>query len=174
MTLPLALTFDRTLYSRAYLTACVSEAEAQKETIAALQLKGVGCYANDVGAKSIRGRAAAVAKKNGASSQDMRWLNAGKTGAGTKGLVDIVGVIPTWVHKQGHEWGIPLYIEMKAPEWCQLSGKTGQLIQARPAGKPSEEQMEFLEAMHGAGAVCGVAWGVMDLPRIFAAYGLPW
>ncbi len=168
------LTFDRSLYSRAYLTACVSEAAAQKEVLAALQLKGIKAYANDVGAKSIRGRAAAVAKKNGASAQDMRWLNTGKTGAGAKGLVDIVGVIPSSVHKLGYPWGIPLYIEMKAPEWCELSSKTGQLIQARPAGKPSDEQIEFLHAMHDAGAVCGVAWGVMDLPRIFEAYGLRW
>lgn len=174
MTLPFALTFDRALYSRAYLTACLSEAAAQKEVLAALQAKGIVCYANDVGAKAIRGRAAAVAKKNGASAQDMRWLNTGKTGAGAKGLVDIVGVIPNHVHKLGMPWGIPLYIEMKAPEWCELSGKTGQLIQARAPGKPSDEQIEFLTAMHKAGAVCGVAWGVMDLPGIFEAYGLPW
>lgn len=154
-------TFDPAAYSGLYLLSCVPESEVQAAILESLQWRRIPAVAVDAGAAKLRGRAYRALK---AAGQNARGILAGQTGAGVEGFPDIVGTLPG---------GRALFIEVKAPRWLHESPKTGKLIQKEREGLPTLEQMAFLETMHQAGAVVGVAWSVDDLDRILAAAGLP-
>ena len=161
-------TFIRDAYSVPYLVARVKESQVQKAVLQLLAARRIPAVSVDVGAKDVRGRAFGALKRAGRS--DLTHLIAGKTGAGIAGVVDIIGVIPGAF--LGLRFGIPLFLEMKAPAWYEPSPKTLKLIQKRPAGKLTPEQERFLTTMGEAGAVVGVCWSALDLREIFYKIGL--
>lgn len=163
MTRPYLSEWDRNRYSLHFLLARVPEDKVQADLLEALKWRGIVALPVDAGAKDLRGRAQAMARQLGANQDQLRWINGGKSGAGIKGLADVVGVLPG---------GRALFIECKAPAWFAPSGKTGHLIQDRAPGKPSDAQLAFLDTMHAAGAVVGIVWGPGDLKHILAAAGL--
>ncbi len=161
-------TFIRDAYSVPYLVARVKEAQVQRAVLQILAAKHIPAVSVDVGGKDIRGRAFGALKRAG--RPDLTHLIAGKTGAGIAGVVDIIGVIPGKF--LGPRWGVPLFLEMKAPAWYSVSDKTGKLIQIRAAGKLTPQQEQFLTTMGEAGAVVGVCWSAADLKKIFSEIGL--
>lgn len=150
--------WQRDRYRVSWLTLCPTEADIQAAAIERLSFLGIPVLAVDVGAKKLRGRAFRALKAAGVSraSQALK----GQTGAGVEGLSDIIGVIPPEVHGLGG-WGIPLFLECKKPEWME-PGSIG-FVQKQAAGKPTPDQLAFLDAMHQAHACVGVIWSVDDL-----------
>lgn len=149
----------RDRYTWNYLTWRVSEAQVQKAALDELQRRGAVCIAVDAGAAMLRGRTMGALKA--ADRMDLLpAVMAGRTGAGAKGLPDIVGVLPG---------GRAVFIEVKKPEWCEvIPGKPGKLRQIQPAGKASDEQCAFLKNVYALGAASGVAFHWKDLDVILA------
>ena len=144
--------FDRKRYSERMMMLRPSEDDVQAAILSALAAMGIPAMAVDAGAKKLRGRAYGALKRGGLSTAILK----GQTGAGMAGMVDIIGCIP--------KSGRALFIEVKAPAWLDGNGKV-----ARSAGKPTDQQLEFLATMHRAGAVVGVAWALDDLKAILAS-----
>ena len=147
--------FDRARYNDAYLLGCISEATVQKNALATLNLHRITALAVDAGGARLRG-AVGRALRRGGINNARQFL--GKTqGACSAGLSDILGTLPG---------GRALYIEVKAPEWLTRSPKTGRLIQKAAPGKPSDEQLAFLDTMAEAGALVGIIWSPDDLNEL--------
>jgi hypothetical protein len=147
----------RARYSENYLTWRVPESQVQKAVLDDLQRRGAVCIAVDAGAAMIRGRIRGALHKI-QHEEILPMVMAGRTGAGAKGLPDIVGVLPG---------GRALFIEVKKPEWCEPSPKNpGKLRQVQPPGAASEEQRAFLQAAYRLGAAAGVVWHWKDLELI--------
>lgn len=165
---PFLCRFDPARYSEFYLMSCVPEAKVQEDILDMLQWRGIPAVAVDVGAKKLRGRA--VGALQAAGRGDLLHRLKGTTGAGVAGLVDVLGTIPGRL--VGQLRGVPLFVEVKAPRWLHKSPRTGALIQKEREGLPTAQQLAFLDTMHRAGAVVGVAWGLDDLDFILAAQGV--
>lgn len=155
----LLLEWSRTRYTWNYLTWRQNEAGVQKAVLEDLRRRGAVVVAVDAGAAMFRGRTMGALKA--ADRMDLLpAVMAGRTGAGMKGLSDIVGVLPG---------GRAVFIEVKAPEWCEESPhRPGFLRSLRAAGKATDEQCAFLKAAHTLGAAAGVAWHWKDLDAILA------
>ena len=149
-------TFDRARYNDAYLLGCVSEATVQKNALATLNLHRIPALAVDAGGAKLRGRACRALKGAGVRNA-ASIMKGGTQGACSAGLSDILGTLPG---------GRALYIEVKAPEWLTRSPKTGRLIQKAAPGKPSDEQLAFLDTMAKAGALVGIIWSPDDLNEL--------
>lgn len=141
-----------------------SEAVIQAAVMARLSFLGIPSAVVDAGAKTLRGRAFGALVRSGVPGSTASAMLKGQTGILT-GLVDIVGVVPQQVHRQATPWGIPLFLEVKAPEWLEPD-RRGGLRQFRAAGRPSPDQLAFLDAMHGAGARVGIVWSSDDLLEV--------
>lgn len=121
--------------------------------VSQLRQLGAVAFVVDAGAQALRGRAFAALARQGL---DARAVLHGQTGAGSKGLSDVVGVAPD---------GRAIFVEVKAPAWYEPGVR--QLRLRRCAGQPSEAQLAFLLAVWRSGAVAGVAWSPRDLLRIW-------
>ena len=126
-------------YTRSYAESGIDEKTIQSSCLAILNAQGVLAWAVDVGAKQLRGRAVAALRASGGNVGAL----VGRTGAGTKGFSDIVGV--------DRATGRAVFIEVKAP------GKN-----------PTEEQLSFLFAVRQAGACAGVVWAGLEVIPILA------
>lgn len=157
---PYRFAWERARYPLVYLMDRPSEAAVQATILEGLAYLGIPAWANDAGAKTLRGRAAGALRRAGVSTAALK----GRTGAGMAGLADIQGAIPATVHRFPFEWAIPLYVEVKRPEWMELDGK-----QFGPAGKPEPAQLAFLDTMHAAGAAVTVAWAWRDVEDLLRA-----
>ena len=157
--------WDRSRYKASWLCLRPSEDDVQAACLSKLSFLGIPAMPVDAGAKLLRGRAYGALRRAGASTACLK----GQTGAGFAGLADIIGVIPRSVHRLDFPWGIPLFLELKAPEHLEPS-PGGGFRQVEAAGKPSSQQLGFLDAMHGAGACVGVIWSCEDLD--FVLWGM--
>lgn len=137
---------NATRHSGLYLLSSGPENEFQKAVLELLVAEGILALVVDVGGKKLRGQAFRSLRAAGA-------LVKGGPLAVLGGLTDIVGPL-LWN-------GRALYLEIKAPAWwtpgCRKEWRT-----VRSAGAPSEEQLAFMDTMHAAGALVGVAWSVDD------------
>lgn len=155
--------FDPARYSTVYLLEQVPERDVQATTLAHLRALGIPALAVDAGAAKLRGRAWGALKRAGV--QDPRGALHGQTGAGMAGLVDVVGTLPG---------GRALFLEIKAPQHLTMSRATaGRIIVKERAGKPTDDQLAFLDTMAAAGALVGIIWGPGDLEEILARQNLP-
>lgn len=151
MTRPYLSTFDRSRYPAVYLLRKVTEAAVQSCALQILQCRHIPALATDAGAGALRGRIGRALRKGGVESPGAYLKGVG--GAINAGLSDIVGCMPG---------GRALFIEVKAPEWTRLSA-TGAVRNDRSAGKPTPDQLAFLDTMAAAGALVGVIWHTDDL-----------
>lgn len=143
--------FDRTRYSNNYLVQQVSEEQVQSSIIETLEFYRIDVIAIDSGMKRARGRMSQAAKKAGIDVS--KFVNF-KSGGLPAGFSDLHGTLAPA--------GIGLYIEVKAPAWIDPANPS-RII--REAGKPTSEQLVFLDSKHSRGAICLVAWSVDDVMR---------
>lgn len=155
---PFVHAFESARYPPGYLRLGVSEAQVQTAVIAALQVRRALVFPVDAGARMLRGRAVGALRRAGARHPEA--LLAGRTGAGVRGLADLIGILPG---------GRALFVEVKAPAWMVGSPATGRLVQKRAAGAPTDEQLAFLAHVHRQGGVAGVVWSARDLDAILPA-----
>jgi hypothetical protein len=148
---PFPWQFDRSLYSDAYLVQRVSEEQVQDAIVVCLEFFDVDVIAIDAGMKRARGRVIAAARTRGI---DARELVAFKSGGLPAGFPDL--------HATLAPSGVSLYIEVKAPAWIDPD-KPSRIISE--AGKPTLEQLSFLDSKHSRGAIVMVAWSVDDVTR---------
>jgi hypothetical protein len=147
--------FDPRLYSDSYLLSHVTEAQVQAAALDLLRAERIPALAVDAGGAKLRGAAYRALK--GAGIGNAGAIVKGGAGASFAGLTDIIGTLPAN--------GRALYLEIKAPQWTRLS-KANCMRQARAAGKPTDDQLEFLDTMAAAGALVGVAWSPEDVADI--------
>ena len=155
--------WDRCRYKTSWLCLRPTEDDIQAATMARLSFMGIPAAVVDAGAKKLRGRAIGALRRQGLGARDASALLRGDTGI-LAGLVDIVGTIPPAVHRLAFPWGIPLFIECKAA--AHLEPVAGGHRQIASPGKPTPDQLAFLDAMHGAGACVGVIWSSDDLREV--------
>lgn len=153
MVYPFLHTWDRSRYDHQWLLMCPTEDNVQKQLLTALAFRGIFAFPVDSGDKNLRGRAYGAMKRAG--REDLIGHLHGRS-ASYMGVSDIIGTMPN---------GRSLYIEAKAPEWLTY-GKRKDLVQKRPAGRPTEEQLAFLLDAHEHKAIVGVAWSPKDLEII--------
>lgn len=144
--------FDRTRYSNNYLVQRVSEEHVQSSIIEHLEFYRIDVIAIDAGMKRARGRMAQAAARVGI---DVSQIVNFKSGGLPAGFSDLHATIAPA--------GIGLYIEVKAPAWIDPDNPS-RII--REAGKPTSEQLVFLDSKHLRGAICLVAWSVDDVMRV--------
>jgi CBS-domain-containing membrane protein len=152
---PYRFAFERARYSDAYLLGCVSEAAVQKAALELLTIHRIPALAVDAGGARLRGAVGRALRRGGISNA--RQFLGRTQGACSAGLSDILGTLPG---------GRALYVEVKAPEWLTTSPKTGRLIQKAEPGKPTDDQLAFLDTMAEAGALVGIIWSTDDLNEI--------
>jgi hypothetical protein len=138
--------FVQSRYSEAYLLMGWSESKVQGEIVRHLKARFNPVRVIDSGAKQLR------ASSGGFS---------GGAGAAASGVPDVTAVLPG---------GRALWLEIKAPAWIE-PGKAKKYRQVRAAGKPSTEQLHFLDAAAAAGAVVGIAWHLNDVIEILERFG---
>lgn len=138
---PFPWRWDATRYTEAYRNSGILESSVQASALAILRAQGCLAWVVDAGAKQLRGRAVAEIRANGGNVAAL----VGRTGAGVKGMSDIMGI-----YRPGNR-GQAIFIECKAP------GKN-----------PTQEQLDFLYAVRQAGAIAGVAWAGLDVIPILA------
>jgi hypothetical protein len=143
--------FDRSLYSDAYLVQRVNEEQVQEAIIGYLELFDVDVIAIDAGMKRARGRVIAAARTRGIDAREIAAFRAGGLPAGFSDL-----------HATLAPSGVSLYVEVKAPAWIDPD-KPSRIISE--AGKPTLEQLAFLDSKHSRGAIVLVAWSVDDVTR---------
>lgn len=144
---PFLWRYERARYSPAYLRSGPSEEEVQAAIVEALRFRWRAVVTElDVGDKRLRGRL-------GRLGLDRRIVSMAG-GGNRKGIVDLAVTFP------GGRAG---WFEVKKPEFCVVSKSSGLLVQRRPAGEASDEQLTFLLAQAEAGAVVGTLWAVEDL-----------
>jgi hypothetical protein len=151
---PFPSTFAPARYSPSYLRSGVLEDQVQEACILRLQTRWKArVTVIDVGERRMRGR---LARRFGHSSAMLRGIG----GANERGIVDLAVTFPG---------GLAGWLEVKKPALYRTSPKTGRLIQRRPAGAPTPEQLAFLLAQHRLGAVAGVVWAPEDLDSLIPA-----
>lgn len=79
----------------------------------------------------------------------LRGKTRSRGAAGTKGIPDVFGYTPA---------GRLIAIECKRPAWLHASGRV-----LREAGKPTPEQLHWLDKLRSRGALCCIAWSVDDV-----------
>jgi hypothetical protein len=147
--------FDRSRYSDNYLVQRVSEDDVQVGIIAELEFFRIDVIVIDAGMKRARGRMAAIGASRGIELRELRAISKFTTGGGIPaGFSDL--------HATLAPDGVSLYIEVKAPAWIDPD-KPSRII--REAGKPTEDQLAFLDSKHARGAIVMVAWSVDDVLR---------
>lgn len=149
-TYPFLSRFDRSRYSELYLISQVREEDVEDAIIKTLHTYGVDAIKIDAGQRRARGRVMAAAKAIGV---DPRRLIDYKAGGLPAGFSDLEATLAPN--------GLGLYIEVKAPAW--IDPKTKSVI--REAGKPTQEQLDFLLSKHERGAIAFCAWSVDDVTR---------
>lgn len=156
--LPFLHAWDPSRYAEGYLRSGILEEEVQLQVLA--QLRQLGCIAFpiDVGSKNLRGKAYGALAAAG--RQDLYFRLAGNTGAGMKGISDVIGVSPT---------GRAIFIEVKKPALYVPEGKEGRLIvkDGGEAGTPTDDQLLFLANVHRSGAIAGVVWSSLDCFNVY-------
>jgi hypothetical protein len=149
--------FEPEDYAIMYLRTGMSESAVQTAILGYLASKRIFAFPVDVGAKQLQGRAFGALRRAGLGTAALK----GKTGAGEKGVSDIIGVLP--------EDGRALFIEVKKPAHYVRSQKVrDRWVLKSPAGEASQEQLDFLDRAHRSGAVVGVAWSVGDVEYILS------
>jgi hypothetical protein len=153
---PFPWQFDRALYPDLYLMSRVSEGRVQTDIVDFLQLYKIDAVPIDAGGRRQRGRMMGAAR---AAGVDLAGVQNVKTGrAIPAGFADIEATLaPT---------GRALYIEVKAPAWIYPGTK--KLL--RSAGRPTNDQLEFLLSKYERGALVMVAWSAADVERWFGKY----
>jgi hypothetical protein len=135
-------------YSDLYLMSCVPESQVQRDILQLLKTYRIDAIPVDAGGRRARGRVAAMASSLGLQAG---ILAAARTGGEIPGgFSDLEATLAPS--------GRALYIEVKAPAWCDQGRRF-----LRSAGAPSKEQLEFLLAKHKRGAVVLVAWSAQDV-----------
>lgn len=145
---PFPWRFDPARYPEIYLMRQVTEAQVQRDVLALLHSYNVDAVPIDAGGRRQRGLMMAAAKKIGVALAGLQNVKTGS--AIPAGFADLEATLAPE--------GRSLYIEVKAPEWIDVTKKT-----IREAGKPSEEQLQFLLAKHRRGAIVLVAWSADDV-----------
>lgn len=163
---PFLWRWDRARYKESWLCLRPTESDIQAATMARLSFLGIPAAVVDAGAKKLRGRAIGALRRQGLDPRAASAALRGDTGI-LAGLVDIVGVIPPVIHRLAFPWGIPLYLECKAPEHLEPSPRGG-FRQVGASGVPTPDQLAFLDAMHHAGARVSVIWSVDDLREVLS------
>jgi hypothetical protein len=148
---PFPWSFDRSLYSDAYLVQQVSEEQVQEAIVCSLEFFEIDVIAIDAGMRRARGRVIAAARARGIDARELVTFKAGGLPAGWPDL-----------HATLAPGGVSLYIEVKAPAWIDPD-KPSRIISE--AGKATPEQLAFLDSKHSRGAIVLVAWSVDDVTR---------
>lgn len=143
--------FDRSNYNPSYLVQQFTEDQVQQQILMELAFWRIDAVPIDAGMKRARGKMLHAARRAG---QDVSKIVSFKGGGLPIGFSDLHGTLAPE--------GIALYIEVKAPAWIDPQNPA-RII--REAGKPTDEQLGFLDSKHSRGAVCLVAWSVSDLIR---------
>jgi|HubBroStandDraft_5_1064220.scaffolds.fasta_scaffold117982_2 hypothetical protein len=152
ITRPFLWKFDRSRYSNDYLVRQVSEDQVQTGIIDHLAFYRVDAVAIDAGMKRARGRMIAAAYTRGV---DVREIVKFKNGGIPAGWSDLTATLAPN--------GVSLYIEVKAPAWINPENYS-QII--REAGRPTEDQLDFLDSKQSRGAIVMVAWSVADVLQL--------
>lgn len=148
---PFPWKWDRTRYPDSYLVQRFSEETVQDAIIAELEFWRIDVIAIDAGMKRARGKMAQAAKRNGV---DVSKILNFKGGGLPAGFSDLHGTLAPE--------GTALYIEVKAPAWIDPDNSSRVICEA---GKPTAEQLFFLDSKHSRGAISLVAWSVDDVMR---------
>ena len=150
--------WDPSRYRRAYLFGDVPESKVQDDIRRALGLFRIEAAVIDAGFAAIRGKIYGALKRLRVSDAVIQAVMAA--------LKDISSAPVGWSDLSGtlSPVGRSFYIECKSP--ARLDPQRGTII--TPAGKPTEDQLKFLDRMHSRGALVGVAWGVDDALEILA------
>jgi hypothetical protein len=135
-------------YSDLYLMSCVPESQVQRDIVQLLKTYRIDAVEVDAGGRRARGRVAAMASSLGLETGRLAAARTG--GEIPRGFSDLEATLAPS--------GRALYIEVKAPAWCDQGRRF-----LRSAGAPTEEQLEFLLAKHKRGAVVLVAWSAEDV-----------
>lgn len=149
---PFPWQWDRTRYSNNYLVQQLSEQQVQDGIIAELEFWRIDVIAIDAGMKRARGRMMQAAKTHG---MDVSKIVNFKSGGLPAGFPDLHGTLAPE--------GIALYIEVKAPAWIDPDNPHSIISEA---GKPTSEQLAYLDSKHSRGAICLVAWSVDDVTKV--------
>lgn len=155
---PYLHTWDPSRYKRAYLFGGVDEATVQDTIRRALAFHRIEAAVVDAGFSAIRGKIYGAMKRLRLADSVIQAVMAALTGisAAPVGWSDLNGCLAPV--------GRAFYIEVKAP--ARLDPQRGTII--TPAGKPTADQLGFLDRMHARGALVGVAWSVDDALQILA------
>lgn len=147
-TWPFPWKFDRGRYSDLYLLSRVAEDQVQADILELLRSYAADACPLDAGGRRQRGRMMAAARAAGIELAGIQNVKVGR--AIPTGFADLEATLAPA--------GRSLYIECKAPAW--LDGNCKLL---RAAGRPSEEQLDFLLSKHARGALVMVAWAATDV-----------
>ncbi len=161
MIYPFLHEFDRARYSPGYLRSGVLEAQVQDAVVAALSQRWrARVTVIDSGDRRLRGRMARMLSTRGVNPN---LAVKGIGGTMERGILDLAVTFP------GGRAG---WFECKKPARYVVSPKTGRLIQRSEAGTPTPEQLAFLLAQYGLGAIVGVLWSPSDIETAIAAPGV--
>jgi hypothetical protein len=145
---PFPWEFRRERYDELYLMSCVKESRVQADIISALKNYRVQGFPVDAGGRRARGVLIASASAAGVPFGALANVKTG--GAIPKGFADLESTLAPD--------GRSLYIEVKAPMWCDVS-----MHVIRQAGFASQEQLDFLLEKHKRGAVVMIAWSAKEV-----------
>lgn len=145
---PFPWQFVQRNYSDLYLMSCVPESQVQKDVVQLLKTYRVDVAPIDAGGRRARGVLMGVAKNAGINIGRLAGVKTGN--AIPKGFADLEATLAPS--------GRSLYIEIKAPAWCDQGRRF-----LRSAGEASEEQLSFLHEKFKRGAIVLVAWSAGDV-----------
>jgi hypothetical protein len=151
---PFPWQFDRFRYSSLYLMQQVTEAMVQKDILDLLHVFNVDAVAIDAGGRRQRGRMMGAAKKAGVDLSTIQ--NSKNWYSIPAGFSDVEATLAPS--------GRAFYIEVKAPAWVD-----GRQRIIRPAGRPTQEQLDFLFSKHLRGACVMIAWSSKDVQEFLGA-----
>lgn len=147
----------RARYSTIYLLHGPDEATVQAQIIQALKPLRVVVWETDAGGKKTLGRLSRALHSMPILKRLIPAILAAARGFLPAGHSDLTGYMPD---------GRAIFLEVKAPEKINTKG-----TQERPAGKPTPEQLSFLDPAAAAGCVVGVVWSPWDAVEIIRAAG---
>lgn len=151
MIFPFLHEWDASRYPVGYLRRGLLEKDVVEACVATLQRRWrAQVTIIDSGDARGRGRAARVIAGLGGNPGLIR----GSASQMEPGIADLA------VTFQGGRAG---WFELKKPAWLAPSKATCRLVQRRPAGQPTQEQLLFLERQRRAGAIVSVAWSELDI-----------
>jgi hypothetical protein len=139
--------YNHAHYHELYCLAEVSEAQVMKDVLSLLHLYQVDAAAVDAGGSRARGRLIAAAKHRGIDIGDLPKITTPDI---PKGWADIEGTLAPD--------GRGLFIEVKRPRWVNECGRT-----IRQEGRPSIEQLDWLQEKQTRGALVMIAWSADDV-----------